>query len=107
MSRRAASPTRGTFLLERAPALRAAAAVMAPSQFAADEIRTVLGVSDVHVIPHGLSELFRDPIPATTAALRGMGIPGPFVLHMRGATTQSALSALGLNRPGFCGGSVP
>lgn len=87
-------PDEGEVPTSAVRSLHAAAAVIAPSEFAAGEIRTVLGVTDVRVVPHGLGELFGGPIPATAEALHELGIPGPYVLHTGGATQRKNLAGL-------------
>lgn len=77
-----------------AQSLQAALAVIAPSQFAASEIQTLLGVDEVHVIPNGLSQAFAGAVPASAALLNRLGVREPYVLHSGGASTRKNLSAL-------------
>jgi glycosyltransferase involved in cell wall biosynthesis len=83
----------------RLPASAAAGArrarmVICPSRFAADEVRVLLGVKRIEVIPYGLSPVFRNPIPADDVRLATLGIQGRFVLHAAGATARKNLSEL-------------
>jgi glycosyltransferase involved in cell wall biosynthesis len=83
----------------RLPASAAAGArrarmVICPSRFAADEVRTLLGVKRIEVIPYGLSPVFRNPIPADDVRLAALGIQGRFVLHAAGATARKNLAEL-------------
>jgi glycosyltransferase involved in cell wall biosynthesis len=71
--------------------LRRARAVICPSQFAADEVRELLGV-EAQVIHNGLDPAVWDEIP--TSALVDPNLPEQFVLHSGGATKRKNLAAL-------------
>jgi len=84
----------GTLPPFAAPSARAAAAVICPSEFAAAEMRELLDVSRVRVIPYGLSNEFTHPLPADRSILEGFDIRRPFVIHAAGATKRKNLAAL-------------
>jgi glycosyltransferase involved in cell wall biosynthesis len=73
---------------------RAAIGVICPSQFAADEVREVLGVRRCWVATAGVDDRFRDPPPLTAAQRAALGVPGPYVLHAGGSTLRKNLAAL-------------
>lgn len=74
---------------------RRARVIVCPSAFAADEVRELLNVERVVVIPNGVTSA-----PAGIKALsplerRSRGLPAPrFVLHAGGATARKNLAAL-------------
>jgi len=70
-----------------AASARRAAFVICPSEFAAAELRSLLGVERVRVVPNGVGRAFRDAEPD------GNGL-GRFVLHAGGATKRKNLAAL-------------
>lgn len=76
--------------------LRRAAAVVAPSQYSADDAAEFLGLEHVHAIPNGVDERFLDAAPLTAERLRQLGIDGPFVLHAGGASKRKNLEGLAL-----------
>jgi glycosyltransferase involved in cell wall biosynthesis len=83
----------------RLPASAAAGArrarmVICPSRFAADEVRELLGVKRIEVIPYGLSPVFRNPIRAGDEVLTALGIRDRFILHAAGATARKNLPEL-------------
>ena len=86
----------GTMPRHSRAAARRAAAVITPSNFAAEEVCTLLGVerSLVHVIPYGVTAEYATAPPVSDDALRRLGIGGPFVLHAAGATKRKNLDAL-------------
>jgi glycosyltransferase involved in cell wall biosynthesis len=73
---------------------RRARVVICPSNFAAGEVKELLGVRRVEVIPYGLSETFSKVSPADDHTLKGLGIDRPFVLHAAGATARKNLAEL-------------
>lgn len=74
--------------------LRRAAAVIAPSQFSADDAAEFLGLQRVHAIPNGVDGRFLDAPPLSAARLNELGAAGPFVLHAGGASKRKNLDAL-------------
>ena len=68
--------------------------VMVPSRFAKGEITELLGVSNVDIIPYGLSPEFASGAPATDAELGSLGVHVPFVIHAAGATERKNLRGL-------------
>ncbi len=84
-------PDEGTIPGRAADSLRRARAVIAPSQFAADELRELLGV-DAQVIHNGLDPSVWDDVPGSQ--LDRLDIPARFVLHSGGATQRKNLAAL-------------
>jgi glycosyltransferase involved in cell wall biosynthesis len=83
----------------RLPASAAAGArrakiVICPSTFAADEVKSLLDVTRIEVIPYGVSSAYVHVIRADDASLRSFDIWGPFVLHAAGATARKNLREL-------------
>ncbi|GAA3750969.1 glycosyltransferase family 1 protein [Microbacterium kribbense] len=74
--------------------LRRAAAVITPSQSSADDIAELFAPPHVQVIPNGVDIRFYDAPALPDASLRGLGITGPFVLHMGGASRRKNLEGL-------------
>jgi glycosyltransferase involved in cell wall biosynthesis len=70
-----------------AESARRAACVICPSEFAASEVRSLLGVERVHVVANGVGHAFRN------GRADGDGL-GRFVLHAGGATERKNLTAL-------------
>ncbi|MCL1871574.1 MAG: glycosyltransferase family 4 protein [Promicromonosporaceae bacterium] len=73
---------------------RRAAAVVAVSQFSADDAAERLGLERVHVVPNGVGAEFLDPEPLGAAELLGLGVRGRFVLHAGGSTLRKNLEGL-------------
>lgn len=65
-----------------------------PSRFTAGEVTSVLGITRVWAVPHGLGAQWTGPAPLQQDQLAGLGITGPFVLHAAGATKRKNLGAL-------------
>ncbi|GAB6859007.1 glycosyltransferase family 4 protein [Microbacterium xylanilyticum] len=74
--------------------LRRAAAVVAPSQFSADDAAEFLGLQRVHAIPNGVDSRFLDAPALSAARLQELGVTGPYVLHAGGASKRKNLDAL-------------
>ena len=74
---------------------RAAARVIAPSTFAADEIRTFTRAERIEVIPYGVSSPFQgcEQPDAEAAAALGLEVGG-YVVHAAGVTQRKNLPAL-------------
>jgi glycosyltransferase involved in cell wall biosynthesis len=87
-------PDEGRLPASAAAGARRARMVICPSGFSADEVRGLLGVKRIEVIPYGLSPVFRDPVPADDATLARLGIRRRFVLHAAGATARKNLPEL-------------
>jgi glycosyltransferase involved in cell wall biosynthesis len=73
---------------------RRAAAVVAPSQFSADDVAERLGLERVIAIPNGVDGRFFDAVPLDAAALAGIGVRGRFVLNAGGSARRKNLDAL-------------
>lgn len=73
---------------------RAARAVVCPSQFSADEVSEVLGVSDAIAIPNGVGPEAFGAVALSDAELEQLGLRPPFVLHTGGCTLRKNLGAL-------------
>lgn len=73
---------------------RRADAVITATQFAAEEIRRVLGLAAPIVIPHGVPSDVHDSLPLDTAGLRQLGITAPYVLQVGGGTRRKNLPLL-------------
>jgi glycosyltransferase involved in cell wall biosynthesis len=84
-------PDEGEIPPGAADSLRRARAVIAPSQFAADELREFFGV-EARVIHNGLDPAVWDDVPA--GVLDGLELPSRFVLHSGGVTQRKNLSGL-------------
>ena len=74
--------------------LRRAAAIICVSAFSAGEAVDLLGVDPPHVVHNGVDERFFDATPASTEALRSLGIASPFVLTTGGASERKNLASL-------------
>lgn len=73
---------------------RAAAAVICPSEFAAGEVRALLGAARTHVIPNGVDHDRIDASPLSETELEDLGLGQPLVVHAGGATRRKNLDAL-------------
>lgn len=73
---------------------RAAAAVICPSEFAAEEVRDLLGVRRTHVVPYGLNPARATAQPLSAAELIDLGLGVPLVVHAAGATARKNLRLL-------------
>lgn len=73
---------------------RAAAAVIAPSQFSADDIGELFGLDRVDVIPNGVDARFFGAPPLDAAALAALGVTGRYVLHAGGSSLRKNLEGL-------------
>jgi glycosyltransferase involved in cell wall biosynthesis len=73
---------------------RAAAAVICPSEFAAEEVRKLLGVRRIRVVPNGVDSSFAHAEPLSAVELAPFRIEGRFVLHAGGATRRKNLDSL-------------
>jgi alpha-1,3-rhamnosyl/mannosyltransferase len=73
---------------------RAAAAVICPSEFAANEVGELLGVRNVHVVPYGIDPRRAAAAPLSGAELADLWLHGPLVVHAAGATTRKNLPML-------------
>ncbi len=74
--------------------LRRAVAVVAPSQFSADDVAEHLGIENVHAIHNGVDERFFDARPLDPEARARLGLEGPYVLHAGGASARKNLEGL-------------
>ncbi len=73
---------------------RRAAAVVCPSHFSAEEVRSVLGVEAPVVIHNGVDSRFFDAHVMDETALAGLGVRPPYVLHAGGCTARKNLEGL-------------
>jgi glycosyltransferase involved in cell wall biosynthesis len=73
---------------------RAAAAVVAVSQYSADDAAELLGLDRVRVVPNGVDDMFFDARPLATGRLLELGINGPYVLTAGGSTLRKNLEGL-------------
>jgi glycosyltransferase involved in cell wall biosynthesis len=87
-------PDEGTAPPSLQASARAAIGVICPSQFAADEVREVLGVRRCWVATAGVDDRFRNPPPLSEAQREALGVTGPYVLHAGGSTLRKNLAAL-------------
>lgn len=74
--------------------LRRAAAVVAVSQFSADDAAERLGLDHVNVVHNGVGAQFFDARPLDSATLGRLGIRGRYVLHAGGSTLRKNLEGL-------------
>jgi glycosyltransferase involved in cell wall biosynthesis len=84
----------GTIPHWAARSARASAAVICPSEFAAAEIRELLGVRRVYVVPYGIDPTRAEALPLSEAELVDLGLRRPLVLHAAGATARKNLKLL-------------
>lgn len=73
---------------------RRAHRIIVPSSFAKNELRSLLGVERVEVIPYGVSDEYAKADPATDSELHSYQINKPFLLHAAGATQRKNLHGL-------------
>jgi glycosyltransferase involved in cell wall biosynthesis len=73
---------------------RDTAAVICPSEFSAEEVRTLLGVRRIRVVPNGVDSRFSTAEPLSTVELAQFRIEERFVLHAGGATRRKNLDSL-------------
>ncbi|GAA1988072.1 glycosyltransferase family 1 protein [Isoptericola halotolerans] len=73
---------------------RRAEAVIAVSQFSADDIAERFGLDRVHVVHNGVDAQYFDVAPAAPADLAAAGVRGRYVLHAGGATARKNLEGL-------------
>jgi glycosyltransferase involved in cell wall biosynthesis len=73
---------------------RAAAAVICPSEFAAEEVRNLLGVRRTHVVPYGIDSDRAGAQPLSRSELTELGLREPLVVHAAGATARKNLRLL-------------
>jgi glycosyltransferase involved in cell wall biosynthesis len=73
---------------------RAAADVICPSEFAAQEVRDLLGVRRTHVVPNGVGSDRRGTQPLSSAELAELGLGESLIVHAGGATRRKNLDAL-------------
>lgn len=73
---------------------RRAEAVIAVSQYSADDIAERFGLTSVHVVHNGVGAEFFDAAPLGASALAELGVSGRFVLHAGGATARKNLEGL-------------
>jgi alpha-1,3-rhamnosyl/mannosyltransferase len=73
---------------------RAAVAVICPSEFAAAEVRDLLGVRRTRVVPYGLDPVRATAQPLSAAELIDLGLSEPLVVHAAGATARKNLGML-------------
>lgn len=78
---------------------RGATAVIAPSQFSADDVGELFGLDHVHAIPNGVDPRFLDAPPLDAAALQALGVTGRYVLHAGGSTLRKNLEGLAVAWP--------
>jgi glycosyltransferase involved in cell wall biosynthesis len=83
------------YLSQRAvTSARTAAGVICPSQFAADEVATLLRPRRVWVVPNGVGDEVATAMPLGADDLARHGIAERYVLHAGGATSRKNLEAL-------------
>jgi len=73
---------------------RVDAPVICGSEFAAQEVRDLLGARDITVIPHGVSEPFLNGPRLSGSQLQDLGIRQPFLVFAAGSTRRKNLPAL-------------
>ena len=73
---------------------RSAAAVICPSEFAAQEVRDLLGVTRTVVVPNGVDFARATAEPLTHSELADLDLAGPLVVHAGGGTARKNLRLL-------------
>jgi glycosyltransferase involved in cell wall biosynthesis len=84
----------GSAPADAAATARNAAAVVCPSQFAADEISSQFGVADPVAIHLGVNRRFFDALPLPERQLEDLGLRCPFIVHAGGCTQRKNLAGL-------------
>jgi glycosyltransferase involved in cell wall biosynthesis len=74
--------------------LRRAAAIICVSQFSADQAVELLGVKPPHVVHNGVDARYVGAAPLTGHQLADLGIAGPYVLTVGGASERKNLEGL-------------
>ncbi len=87
-------PDEGRLTRSAAAGAQRAARVIVPSRFAGEELAELIGVSDVEIVPYGLSAEYVDSVEATDDDLLAVGICPPFLLHAAGASLRKNLTGL-------------
>jgi alpha-1,3-rhamnosyl/mannosyltransferase len=87
-------PDEGTLTASAAAGARRARRIICPSEFAASEVRELLGVDAIDTIPYGVSDDYLHAPPAGDDELAAHGIDRPFVLHAAGASARKNLRGL-------------
>jgi glycosyltransferase involved in cell wall biosynthesis len=73
---------------------RRAAAVICPTQFSADEVSWLFGIREPIVAHNGVDPAFFDAAAMDRIARTGLGIKGPYVLHVGGFSIRKNLDSL-------------
>jgi glycosyltransferase involved in cell wall biosynthesis len=71
-----------------------AQAVACPSRFAAHELATQFGRTDIDVVPNGVDPAFLTASPLDSDERRLLGLPERWILHSGGASSRKNLGAL-------------
>ncbi len=87
-------PDEGRLPTDAASSARRAAVVVCPSQFAADEVASKLGVRSPVAIHNGVDQRFFGAAPLTEESLESRGIRPPFIVHAGGCTERKNLAGL-------------
>jgi glycosyltransferase involved in cell wall biosynthesis len=87
-------PDEGTLPSDAGAAARRAVAVVCPSEFAAGEVASQLGVLAPVAIHNGVDRRFFGSTPLSERQLEAMGIRRPFVVHAGGCTERKNLAGL-------------
>lgn len=83
---------------------RNAELVICPSEFAASEVRTLLGVTRTRVVPNGVDLARAGAEPFGPSELEALAVGRRFVLHAGGATRRKNLAALAAAWPAVLAG---
>jgi len=84
----------GSAPADAAATARNAAAVVCPSQFAADEISRQFDLADPVAIHNGVNPRFFDATPLPERQLEDLGLRFPFIVHAGGCTQRKNLAGL-------------
>jgi glycosyltransferase involved in cell wall biosynthesis len=87
-------PDEGTLPRDAVSAAQRAVVVICPSQFAADEVASQLGVLAPVAIHNGVDQRFFGSTPLSSDELEALGIRTPFVVHAGGCTERKNLAGL-------------
>lgn len=87
-------PDEGRPIVSAPEELREAAAVVCVSRHTAADASDMFGLENTHVVYPGVDDVFRHPSALDPAALRALGIGGPYLLHAGGSSERKNLPAL-------------
>ena len=87
-------PDEGSWPRHATAAARRAAAVIVPSHASARDIKSHLGLLNLHVIPNGVDPACYDTAPLSLEERRQLSLVGPHVVYAGGSSRRKNLAAL-------------